>query len=251
MRITDQIHLVGSGATGFGMTDPFDCHVYLLDGGGELALVDAGAGMGAEAIVENIRRAGLDPAAVTQLLLTHGNGDHAGGTARLSALLGGQVRVSASPGVRRWLTDGDEAVVSLDVAREQGIYPADYRLEACAVDGELREGEPVTVGNLRLAVLETPGHCRGHLSFLVEAGGRRDLLAGDAVFHGGRIHLQPIHDCDLQEQVTTLRRLRGLAVDGLFAGHGQLAVNDGQEQIERANLALDALTLPPPLVPSA
>jgi hydroxyacylglutathione hydrolase len=251
MRITDHVHLVGSGATGFGMTDPFDCHVYLLDGGGELALVDAGAGMGARAIVDNVRRAGFDPAAVTQLLLTHGHGDHAGGAAGLVALLGGQVRVSASPDVRRWLTDGDEAGISLDVARERGIYPADYRFEACTVDGELREGEPVAVGDLRLEVLETPGHCRGHVSLLLEAGGRRDLLVGDAIFHGGRIHLQPIHDCDVQEQVTTLRRLRGLEIDGLFAGHGQLAVNDGQEQIERANRALDALTMPPPLVPAA
>jgi hydroxyacylglutathione hydrolase len=247
MRITEHVHLVGSGATGFAMTDAFDCHVYLLDGGDELALVDAGAGMGAEAIVENVRRAGFDPAAVTQLLLTHGHGDHAGGAARLAAILGAQVSVHASPLVARWLADADEAAVSLDVARARGIYPADYRLEACAAVGSLRDGEQIRVGELRLQVLDTPGHCRGHVSLLLEAGGRRDLLAGDAVFHGGRIHLQPIYDCDLLEQTSTLRRLRELAIDGLFPGHGLLAVDNGREQVERANAALDRLTMPDPL----
>ena len=87
MKLTDRIYLVGSGAVGFGMTDPFDCHVYLLDGGGELALIDVGAGMGAEAIVENVRREGFDPARIRHVVLTHAHGDHAGGAARMRGLL--------------------------------------------------------------------------------------------------------------------------------------------------------------------
>jgi glyoxylase-like metal-dependent hydrolase (beta-lactamase superfamily II) len=184
---------------------------------------------------------------VNQLLLTHGHGDHAGGAARLATLLGAQVSVHAAPLVARWLADADEAAVSLDVARARGIYPGDYRLQACDVIGDLSDGAITRVGDLRLQVLDTPGHCRGHVSLLLEAGGRRDLLAGDAIFHGGRIHLQPIHDCDLHEQVATVRRLRDLAIDGLFPGHGVLAVNNGQEQVERANAALDRLVMPEPL----
>ena len=61
MRLAERIYLVGSGSFGFDLTDPYDCHVYLLDGGTELALIDVGAGMGAEAIVENVRRDGFDP----------------------------------------------------------------------------------------------------------------------------------------------------------------------------------------------
>ena len=55
MRLSSRVHLVGPGAMGFELTDPFDCHVYLIDGGDELALVDAGAGMGAEAILANVQ----------------------------------------------------------------------------------------------------------------------------------------------------------------------------------------------------
>src|SRR5262249_22193728 len=86
VKLSDRIYLVGSGGLGFDLSDPFDCHVYLLDGGGELALVDVGAGMGAEAIVENVRREGLDPRRIRHLILTHAHGDHAGGAARMRLL---------------------------------------------------------------------------------------------------------------------------------------------------------------------
>ena len=44
MQLTEFVHLVGSGQSGFSLTDPLDCHVYLLDGGSELALIDTGVG---------------------------------------------------------------------------------------------------------------------------------------------------------------------------------------------------------------
>ena len=61
MNIADRIYLVGSGIMGFDLTDAYDCHVFLLDGGDELAIVDTGAGMGAESIVANVKAAGFDP----------------------------------------------------------------------------------------------------------------------------------------------------------------------------------------------
>ena len=32
MRLTPEVHLVGSGAGGFHLTDAYDCHVCLVDG---------------------------------------------------------------------------------------------------------------------------------------------------------------------------------------------------------------------------
>ena len=54
MRITKRIYLVGSGQNGFNLTDDYDCHVYLLDCGGEYALIDAGGGRSTAAILTNI-----------------------------------------------------------------------------------------------------------------------------------------------------------------------------------------------------
>jgi glyoxylase-like metal-dependent hydrolase (beta-lactamase superfamily II) len=248
MQLGERIHLVGSGALGFDLTDPFDCHVYLLDGGDELALVDAGSGIGAEAILENVRQAGFDPGRIGKLLLTHAHGDHAGGAARMRGLVGGKLDVCLSAVTAGYLREGDERGVSIDVAKTVGIYPPDYRYEPCAVDVELRDGDEIAVGDLTLRVLDTPGHCDGHVSYVLDHAGGRVLFAGDVVFFGGRILLQAIHDCRLDEQVRSLRRLRDLEVSALLSGHSNVALADGQRHIERANRVLDGLLIPEQLV---
>ena len=247
MKLADRIYLVGSGSFGFDMTDPFDCHVYLLDGGGELALVDVGAGMGAEAIVENVRREGFEPERIRHLVLTHAHGDHAGGAARIRRLLD-EPSVYLSSAVARYIREGDEQGVSIDVAKTVGIYPPDYTLEPCEVDVELAEGDTIAVGDLALRVFDTPGHSDGHVSLLLEQDGRRTLFAGDVVFFGGKILLQAIHDCRLDAEIRSLRKLRDLDVTALLPGHLTPSLRDGQRHIERANEVLDRLLIPEQMV---
>jgi hydroxyacylglutathione hydrolase len=247
LQLDARIHLVGSGSFGFDLTDPYDCHIYLVDGGSELGLIDVGAGMGAAQVVENIRHAGFDPERIRHVLCTHAHGDHAGGAARMRALLP-NASLSMSHDVAHLIRSGDETGTSIDVAKSTGIYPPDYRLEPCAVDAGLGEGEKIVIGDLTVECIETPGHAGGHLSFLLDHGGRRSLFAGDAVFHGGTILLQNIHDCSLQATVESLRKLRGLAVDALLPGHLAFSLQDGQRHIERANEALDRLLIPSQMV---
>jgi hydroxyacylglutathione hydrolase len=249
VRLAERIAIVGSGALGFSLTDAYDCHVYLLDGGGEAALVDVGAGMGAEAIVENIRGCGVEPGAVVHVFLTHAHGDHAGGAARLRRLFP-NARVYASAHVASVLEAGDERGASLDVAKAAGLYPVEYRLEPCAVDVRLGDGDEIAIGDLQLHVVESPGHSDGHVSLLLDLDGRRVLFAGDAVFAGGKIQLQAIHDCRLDASIATLRKLRGLSVEALLPGHGAVALAGGGDHIERANAILDRLLIPDQLIPA-
>jgi glyoxylase-like metal-dependent hydrolase (beta-lactamase superfamily II) len=247
VRLSDHVYLVGSGSNGFDLTDPYDCHVYLIDGGRELALIDVGAGMGAAGIIENVRRDSFDPARVRHLILTHGHGDHAGGAARMRKLLG-EPAIYASGVIADSLRRGDEKAISIDVAKQAGIYPPDYHLEPFPVDHELEERATVEVGSLRLSVLETPGHSDGHVSLLMEDGGRTMLFAGDVIFFGGKILLQNIHDCRLDALITSLRKLRKLDVSALFPGHLTMSLSDGQRHIERANQVLDRLLIPEQMV---
>ena len=247
MRLAERIYLVGSGSNGFDLTDAYDCHVYLIDGGDELALVDVGAGMGAEAIVENVKRDGFDPGLIRHLILTHGHGDHAGGAPRMRSLLD-QPAIHASGVIADSLRRADEQAISIDVAKAAGIYPLDYRLDPCPVDHELEEGATIEVGNLRLSVFDTPGHSDGHVSLLLEEGGRRTLFAGDVIFFGGKILLQNIHDCRLDALIGSLRKLRRLDVSALLPGHLTLSLRDGQRHIERANQVLDRLLIPEQMV---
>ena len=244
MKLTDRIYLVGSGAQGVGMSDDYDCHIYLIDGGGELALVDAGGGLDTERIVENIRSDGLDPAKVEHLLLTHAHGDHAGGATGLRGALG-EPRVYIHSEWAEVMRTGDEEAISLNEAKRVGLYPEDYRFQACPVDVELSEGDEIIVGDLSFEVIDTPGHCRGHVSFLLSHGGKRVLFSGDLVFFGGKILLQNIPDCDLQAQIASLKKVRDLQVDMFFPGHLTFSLRNGQRHIDEALKIIDGLLIPP------
>jgi len=60
VKLTDDVYLVGGGDYGFNLTHRLDCHVYLIDGGDELALVDAGFGPGTDRILERVAADGLE-----------------------------------------------------------------------------------------------------------------------------------------------------------------------------------------------
>jgi hydroxyacylglutathione hydrolase len=247
VKLYEGIHLVGSGIMGYGLSDAYDCHVFLIDGGTELALIDVGAGMGVERIVENIVQSGFDPMDVRTVILTHCHADHAGGLARFYSALDRPV-VVGSPTTRERLERADEHAVGLDVAKTAGYYPVDYVLEPHDFDEEVGAGDRIDVGDLKIEVIETPGHCDGHISLLIETGGKRSLFSGDAIFFGGNILLQNVPDCRLDAQIDTLRRLRSLEIDALIPSHLSFSLENGQRHIERANDALDRLLIPNQLV---
>jgi glyoxylase-like metal-dependent hydrolase (beta-lactamase superfamily II) len=245
MRLTPDVYVVGGGRLGFGISGPGDCHVYLLRSGDELALVDTGVGLPGDLdrILANIRADDLDPSRIRKLILTHYHTDHIGAAAELKARLG--VEIYASPLTARALWEADEKAVSLDVARSAGFYPADYRLAACAVEHELTEGDTLPVGGLTLRAYETPGHCDGHLSYLVSGGERTYLMGGDLVFWGGKISLQTIHDCRVPDHAASMFKIEGLAFDALLPGHLQIALADGRWHVAQAANAFRSLSVPP------
>jgi len=243
MRITEDVYLVGGGPSkAFGLSADPDCHIYLIDGGSELALIDCGMGTSLDQIVTNIEREGLDIARLRRLILTHYHMDHAGGAARFREHY--DLQVWAPREAAAALRTGDERAVALDVAKAAGFYAADYVFEPVAIDRELSEGDRVEIGDLSLEVFDTPGHCHGHASYLLWGRGRRYLFAADAVFAGGRVVLQNIHDCSIQQSAASILKLAKLEFDSLLPGHGAIAVNEGQSHVRRAAEAVNQLFVP-------
>ncbi|MDZ4764095.1 MAG: MBL fold metallo-hydrolase [Chloroflexota bacterium] len=247
MKLTSQVHVVGGGRFGFGISGALDCHVYVLNGGDELALIDPGLGLERDfdTVLQNIRDDGLDPKRIRKLILTHYHCDHIGAAAEAAARLDVEVITSAlsAPVVR----SGDEKAVSLDLGRAAGFYPADYVLPPCRVDTELREGDVVHVGDLALTAYETPGHCDGHLSFHFAGADRAYLLGADLVFWGGRILLQTIHDCRIDAYATSVFKVEALAFDALLPGHLQISLRGGHEHVTEAAKRFRQLGVPPNL----
>jgi glyoxylase-like metal-dependent hydrolase (beta-lactamase superfamily II) len=249
MRITDEVYVVGGGANlCFALSDDPDCHIYLIDGGDELALIDCGMadGRSLERILSNVRGEGLDPAKIGKIIVTHYHMDHAGGAARFRDRLG--VEVIAPEGAAHALRTGDERAVALDMAKAAGFYAADYRFEPVEVAREVREGERIAVGNLELEVFETPGHCDGHVSYLLHGRTRRYLFAGDAVFSGGKVVLQNIHDCSIQKSAASIAKLANLEFESLLPGHAAICLDDGMRHIAIAHQACQSLFVPKNLV---
>jgi hydroxyacylglutathione hydrolase len=249
VRISDEVYLVGGGVTNaFGLSDDPDCHIYLVDGGGELALIDCGmaADDSMERILGNVRAEGLDSGKITKVIVTHYHMDHAGGAAQFRERLGVEVvaPVDAAPALRT----GDERAVALDVAKAAGFYAADYRFEPVEVAHEVREGDRIPVGNLELEVFETPGHCDGHVSLFLRGRERRYLFAGDAVFSGGRVVLQNIHDCSIQKSAASIAKLAQLEFDALLPGHAAISLQGGMRHVAIANAACQSLFVPKNLV---
>jgi glyoxylase-like metal-dependent hydrolase (beta-lactamase superfamily II) len=248
MQLTQEIHVVGGGWSGFGISGRLDCHVYLLDGGSELALVDPGLGLPGDfdLVLANIRGDGLDPRRIRKIILTHYHADHLGAGREAYDRLDAEVIASAfaAPAIQ----SGDEQAVALDVAKAAGFYPADYHLPACPVQRTLVEGDVVQVGELALHTWETPGHCDGHLSFWFQGRDRSYLLGADLVFWGGTVLLQNIHDCRIDAYAQSVFKLAQLEFDALLPGHLQISLKGGKAHVDKAAAAFRQLGVPPNLL---
>src|SRR5919201_7101388 len=66
-------------------------HIYVLDDGGEITLIDAGLPNEAPKVLAYLERTGRSPQQVKRIVLTHRHGDHAGAVNDLVAATGARV----------------------------------------------------------------------------------------------------------------------------------------------------------------
>jgi glyoxylase-like metal-dependent hydrolase (beta-lactamase superfamily II) len=108
---------------------------------------------------------------VEKLLLTHGHIDHVAGAAALAKQLGVPIE-----GPQReddfWLEQLPEQCSSFGFPATPAFMP----------DHWLEDGDTVTVGNLTLDVLHTPGHTPGHVCFVHKPS--KLAFVGDVLFAG-------------------------------------------------------------------
>lgn len=247
MRLTEQVWLVASGDSGVGLTDPWDAHAYLVDGGGEAALVDAGLGRDPDALLTNVRAAGVDPATVRHVVVTHAHPDHAGGAGPLADRLP-ELAVVASPRVAGWIRDADEQAMSLEVGKRAEFYPPDHSVQPCPRVRGARDGERLRVGACELELVATPGHSAGHCCVLLHGGDRSVLFTGDCVFWGGQVSLTATWDCDVPAYGRSLARLARLHVDAMLPGHHAWSLSRGQRHIDAAHRRFSNGFVPPSIV---
>lgn len=246
MRIDRNLCLPMSGGGGFDLTDGYDCNVFLVAAGDEWLMFDAGSGRSPERALAVLSGDGIDPRKITHLFLTHGHADHSGGAAHWREGLG--LAVHAGQATATMVSAGDEVALSVDRARRAGVYPADYVYRACPIDHVLEPDRPVAINGVTVRAVPTPGHSHDHVSYLVAAQERRLLIAGDALFHGGKVAIQDIVDCDIAAVCESVRRLATIDYDALLPGHLAFSLTNGRRHADAALAHVEALHCPPSII---
>ena len=144
-----------------------------------LVIVDTGGGPPAGALMGEMRRKGVDPAAVDLVVTTHLHGDHVGWN-----LTGGR---PTFPNARYQVPrkdyeywTGEEVLESAPHIREQVVPLRDLGI-LDLVEGEHRITEELTA-------LPTPGHSPGHISVVVSSEGERGFILGDVSHSPAQAH---------------------------------------------------------------
>lgn len=140
-KIFDNVYAIGdSGTVAYAITT--------RDG---ILLIDSlPANQTETVLLPGMRALGLDPAAVKLIIVTHGHGDHSGGSFYFQERFGAKVALSAQ--------DWDLLRPAEGKGKAQANAP---RRDVIAV-----EGTPLTLGDVSVTPVLTPGHTPGSLGLI-------------------------------------------------------------------------------------
>lgn len=210
-------------------------NVYLIEGRGGLALVDAGGQGALKVLQRQLRGTRFRLSDISHILITHGHFDHVGGLAEIQAEscaavwahhLDAPIIRGNAPVVRpepRSLRRFDRWVGRI-IQGPQPPAPVHHELKAGEVVKDVRPG---------LEVVHLPGHSAGQVGFwLPEA---RLLLGGDVLTHfvPWRLTLPlAAYTADMTKAKRSVLTVAELQVDTLALGHGAPLVGNAQRQVK-------------------
>lgn len=188
-------------------TGPIGTNTYVVYGGlkGECAVIDpADAGP----VLSFCERNGLR---CTGILITHGHFDHIMGVAKLREATGAKVYMSAI----------DSGNLTQESGSGKKSFSWGYKIEPCAVDRMLEDGDTVETAGFSFKVIATPGHTPGGVCYVMEEP-EKLIFAGDTLFHEnvGRVDLPGGSAYELHASIT--KKLFTLPGDyAVYSGHSE------------------------------
>lgn len=206
-----------------------------------LVLVDVGPEGAVGALETHLEGLGFSLADVRLIVLTHHDGDHAGGLSELLAAVDATVA-----------THRDEAPYV--TGERDPIKGGGDRYPPIPIDLELVDGVRIPTLAGPMEVVETPGHAPGHIS--LQFPENRLLLAGDALVADGGERLdesrssselcsdgnalsgpKPEFTPDMERAIESVGRLAELDVGHTLCYHGGY-VDEGSDRIAEIHAAL-------------
>ena len=206
-------------------------NVVVVRSGGRTILIDAGMGMEfpdlprAGKLAQRLKAAGIDPASVTDVVLTHMHMDHCGGMLAdgMKERLRPDLRVHVAAAEAEFWESPDFSRVSMPPAFPDALRRTAKRF-LNEFHSQMRTFETEYEVAPGVVVRRTGGHTPGHSVVRLASGGDRLTFAGDAVFAAGFEHPDWFNgfEHDPEEAVRVrVRLLRELADSGglLVATH--------------------------------
>jgi glyoxylase-like metal-dependent hydrolase (beta-lactamase superfamily II) len=159
----------------------------VINSGGKLIVLDTGNGPAAFAaskgnvgqFISNMKAAGLDPAAVDMVVISHFHGDHVNGLLTAEgtpAFVNAEVLVPAAEW-KYWMDDGEMSRASDE--RLQGLFKNNRRVFDAGLKKKVTPyewGKDVAPG---LLAVESIGHTPGHTSYVLSSGSDKVFIQSD------------------------------------------------------------------------
>ncbi len=145
-KVMDNLYYVGPGSVS----------VWLIPTTQGLILIDTAQEPYVDTVIDNIKKVGFDPKNIKYILLSHGHLDHFGGAAKIQALSGARVALSAAD----WDFMATQGAAQAAAGRgpKEGDAPPKR-------DMVLKEGDTVKLGDTQLKVYIMPGHTPGSVTY--------------------------------------------------------------------------------------
>ncbi|ALX16654.1 MBL fold metallo-hydrolase [Burkholderia cepacia JBK9] len=218
-----------------GQNEPSAVHIncYVVRGKGRTMLIDAGAGgikQWGGRLRDNLRLAGIEPAAIDTILLTHAHPDHVGGLVDAAGHVAfpNAELVAHRREVEFWRDDGN-------LSRASERARGNFLIARQAFDGYRDVLRTFDEGDVLpgIRAMPLPGHTDGHTGYVIESGDQGLLVWGDIV-HFPHVQIKRpdvsiAFDQDASRAAATRSRLLdwistdGLMIAGMHLGEAGFA----------------------------
>ncbi|CAG0995695.1 MAG: MBL fold metallo-hydrolase [Candidatus Methanoperedens sp.] len=187
---------------------PYDANAYLVNG---TILIDVGMDS-SEIIPELEKHIALDD--LEMIILTHCHYDHSGGAGGVASATGAKIAVHKNDAP---LLGNPDASASRLFGKKAPIIVPDILLA-----GGERFGE--------LEIIHTPGHTPGGICIYDPIS--KTLFSGDTVFQDGSFGRTDLYGGNSSQLTGSIRKLTLLDVNIMYPGHGEIVMNNANEQIK-------------------
>jgi glyoxylase-like metal-dependent hydrolase (beta-lactamase superfamily II) len=199
---------------------PIPLTVVVLKIGDRYVMVDSGSGAGqwqptATKLASNMAAAGIDPAKISTILISHFHPDHIFGLMNrgTNAPVFPQAEIVVTATEYKWWTEPGR-VEKLPDARK----PLGQRINAVFPGWKnfrLVEGEPEVAPGVRL--VKAPGHTPGHAAFHVSSGNEQLMISNDVAYVPALLAPHPDWQGSYDQDSTTAVETRHKLIDRVIA----------------------------------